>query len=312
MILAAELPDHGDGQGRELYRGTTLSILDRRCRSGEGEPGSRLRSPGFRVVFVRSGSFVRHRRGGRTFADPTRALFYNPGQIYRISHPVPRGDRRTEFRLAATLVQRLVTGGRPAGPACPRFPADRTAVSARAFLLHHRLVRYLEDARVPEPTAVEETALALLREVLTASRLHGRAERAATRAHRRRAHRESVEMVQGIIRSRYHERLTLDELSAAVSYSSYYLCRLFRRETGLTVHQYLTQTRLRTALERIAGGADDLSQLALEMGFSSHSHMTDTFRRTFGCPPSRIRERATARDMAELREALADGERADR
>ena len=44
------------------------------------------------------------------------------------------------------------------------------------------------------------------------------------------------------------------------------------------------------ALERLAVGADDLTTLALELGFSSHSHFTDAFRREFGRPPSAARK----------------------
>jgi AraC-like DNA-binding protein len=44
-------------------------------------------------------------------------------------------------------------------------------------------------------------------------------------------------------------------------------------------------------------GADDLTALALELGFSSHSHFTDAFRAEFGRAPSRIR-RSTLRELS--------------
>ena len=57
----------------------------------------------------------------------------------------------------------------------------------------------------------------------------------------------------------------------------------------MPIHRYLTQLRLRSSLERLADGANDLTALALELGFSSHSHFTDAFRREFGHAPSRDR-----------------------
>jgi AraC family transcriptional regulator len=49
---------------------------------------------------------------------------------------------------------------------------------------------------------------------------------------------------------------------------------------------------LRVALERLSEGDCDLTELALNLGFSSHSHFTDAFKREFGRTPSE--EKATA------------------
>jgi AraC-like DNA-binding protein len=57
---------------------------------------------------------------------------------------------------------------------------------------------------------------------------------------------------------------------------------------------------LRTALERLAKGADDLTVLALELAFSSHSHFTDAFCREVGCTPSRLRRDARRHTFREL------------
>jgi AraC-like DNA-binding protein len=76
----------------------------------------------------------------------------------------------------------------------------------------------------------------------------------------------------------------------AVHVSPFHLARIFQQQTGVPVHRYLTQLRLRASLERLADGEEDLTTIALELGFSSHSHFTDAFRREFGQPPSEIRK----------------------
>ena len=58
------------------------------------------------------------------------------------------------------------------------------------------------------------------------------------------------------------------------------------------------------ALERIADPALPLTELALDLGFASHSHFTDTFRRTFGRPPSAVRAAVRAHGSAEARRIL--------
>ncbi|MBP0644825.1 helix-turn-helix domain-containing protein, partial [Mycobacterium tuberculosis] len=67
--------------------------------------------------------------------------------------------------------------------------------------------------------------------------------------------------------------------------------QVFRRVEGLPLHQYLLRLRLARALDRLAG-VEDLSQLAFELGFSSHSHFTATFRQVYGRSPADF-QRAT-------------------
>ena len=105
-----------------------------------------------------------------------------------------------------------------------------------------------------------------------------------------------------MLTSRFAERLTVEDLSRSMHVSPYHLTRVFRRHTGTGLHEYLNQLRLRAALERIRDGQDDLASLAIEVGFSSHSHLSANFRRAFGCPPSR--------DRAAVRRASPPTERA--
>ena len=66
------------------------------------------------------------------------------------------------------------------------------------------------------------------------------------------------------------------------------MCRAFRAVTGSTLHAYRNRLRLQHSLEHVAGG-ESLLDLALDLGYSSHSHFTAAFRRLFGTTPSRVR-----------------------
>ncbi|MEZ4619900.1 MAG: helix-turn-helix domain-containing protein [Caldilineaceae bacterium] len=55
------------------------------------------------------------------------------------------------------------------------------------------------------------------------------------------------------------------------------------------MHQYTAQLRMRAALERITDPGTDLTAVALDLGYSSHSHFTSAFRRAFGILPSALR-----------------------
>ena len=63
--------------------------------------------------------------------------------------------------------------------------------------------------------------------------------------------------------------------------------------TGSSIHQYRIQLRVHTALLRLREDID-LCSLGLELGFATHSHFTETFRRAFGRPPSAVRELLSA------------------
>jgi len=75
--------------------------------------------------------------------------------------------------------------------------------------------------------------------------------------------------------------------------------RLFHRQTGTTLHAYRNQLRLRAALERLTDPGVDLLDTALDLGYSSHSHFTETFRRSFGITPFTGRGNLTATRVRE-------------
>jgi AraC family transcriptional regulator len=112
--------------------------------------------------------------------------------------------------------------------------------------------------------------------------------RKSTRASRdrtRAAHRELAEAAKAIIARSFAQPLSLARLASRLRTSPYHLARVFRAETGFIVDGYQRSLRVRTALERLPSYPEGLTTLALELGFSSHSHFTETFRREFGVRP---------------------------
>ena len=104
--------------------------------------------------------------------------------------------------------------------------------------------------------------------------------------------------------SRFAEPLTLSEIGKEVACSPYHLARLFRREVGLPLHGYLNRLRLRAALERLTDGGARLIDIALDLGFSSHGHFTDAFRREFGLSPSAFRHQPVPATLRRMRKNL--------
>jgi len=79
-------------------------------------------------------------------------------------------------------------------------------------------------------------------------------------------------------------KLTLEEVSQSVGLSRFHFLRTFKRETGLSPHQYRTLKRLETA-KALLGKGMPAAQVALETGFTDQSHFSNTFRRYLGATP---------------------------
>jgi AraC family transcriptional regulator len=82
--------------------------------------------------------------------------------------------------------------------------------------------------------------------------------------------------------------LRLRDIAAEAGLSVYHLCRTFRKATGQSLHGYRSALRLRHALEAIRAG-ERLVDVALNAGFSSHSHFTAAFRAAYGKTPASLR-----------------------
>jgi len=98
-----------------------------------------------------------------------------------------------------------------------------------------------------------------------------------------------VEAAKNTISTNLDRNVSLHELCAAIQCSPWQLCRAFRRATGQTLTNYRHALRMQIALERLQQRDTDLTELALELGYSSHSHFTYVFHRHLGITPSQVR-----------------------
>lgn len=91
------------------------------------------------------------------------------------------------------------------------------------------------------------------------------------------------------------EDLRVEMLAAEAGLSPAYFSELFRKTVGMPPHRYLLQARIERAREALSLTSLDLASIALELGFSSQSHLTAVFRKIVGMTPAEYR-RATAGD----------------
>lgn len=104
-------------------------------------------------------------------------------------------------------------------------------------------------------------------------------------ARARRIAHGRVEKVVTILRERLVNPPSLEELGRLVGCSPFYLSRTFSGEMGVTIPQYLRQLRLDRAAELLRSGRFNVTEAALEVGYSSLSHFSQAFHEQFGCCP---------------------------
>lgn len=313
-----------------LYRSPLVAIEDVRCRAGRGDCSGEECSTGHDIVFPRSGLFVRYQGGERVSADPNHVLFFNRGESYRVFHPIAGGDDCTVFAFAPDVLRDALAAYDPAVRDRPDglFSVSHAPSEPGSFVRQQWLRRRLHGAStrpanrgarcagltrpteggryevgVPE-LAVDEVSLRLLETVVreTFRARNGRIE--PCKPVTARAHLDLAHTAKTYMADRFRERFSLPEMARAVHCSPYHLARLFKRVVGLSLHRYVNRLRLRAALERLADGAPDLTDLALELAYSSHSHFSDAFRREFKTTPTAFRRGLSTARLREMSKNL--------
>jgi AraC family transcriptional regulator len=87
----------------------------------------------------------------------------------------------------------------------------------------------------------------------------------------------------------YGENLTLAAAAKVAGVHPVHVSRSFRRLLGCTFVEYLRQVRLRRAFDLLRSSTMALVDVALQCGFSDHSHMSRSFKRSTGITPSAYR-----------------------
>lgn len=238
-------------------------------------------------VFPRESVWIAHEGQAPFVADANTVTYYNAGQCYRRSKLSEQGDQCEWFAMAPEAIAETLSGHDPAAidrPESP-FPFTHGPSDPESYLRQRMVFHHVSTEATPDRLFVEEAVVSILGDVT------GHAYQRAPAANiRRRRDIDVIEAAKDVIARRYKDNLTLSDIAREVQSSVFHLARTFKARTGFSMHTYRNQLRLRSALERLREPGTDLTGIALDLGFSSHSHFTETFRRSFGKTPSVIRE----------------------
>jgi AraC family transcriptional regulator len=239
-------------------------------------------------VFPRTAVEIQHEHEPAFVANPNVVTFYNQGQAYLRNAVSIEGDRCDWFGVAIDVVQDVVRTFDPALDAHPEQPFNFTRgwAGASIYLSQRRLFEQVVAGVVSEPLMVEESVVNLLEQVVRSAYKTTAIAGANTVCPKQR---DIVHHIEFLLSRQWGECMTLRDLANEVGISVYHLCRMFRRATGSTLHQYRQKLRVRWSLEGVMESSRSLVDIALDAGFSSHSHYTSSFRQEFDQTPSSLR-----------------------
>ena len=272
-----------------VFQGPTVTVAAFRCPTTHPSFEDSGATQNHLFVFPRQSVELRHEGKPAFLADPNVVTLYNRGQRYSRRPISPVGDQCEWFAVEPCALVDAVRHRDPRVDDQPETPFRYAygPCPTRTYLAQRALFDGLEHGVPVDSLQVEETVLGLLAQVLAGVyAFRASASRPAVLVSLRQ--REAAEHVRRLLALRLGDPLRLLDLARTVGLSPFHLCRAFRAATGWTLHAYRNQMRLRSALERLVDGCD-ITSVALDLGYSSHSHFTEAFRQSFGTTPSRVR-----------------------
>ena len=268
-----------------LLKTPTVAITETYCQGTCRHQSVEESTATTQLVFPYRGVYVRYVGDDQAVAEANQVLFFNANEGYRVSHPLPGGDASLTLVIGEPQLRELAPRTFLRHGTALAFRQQRRRIDARAQALV-ALLRHSLRQKIAEPLEAESLALTLVQRALGPRTTHA----AGASIGRQRL----VDRVKLVLTSDLGRRWTLAEIAAEVRGSPVYLTQVFQQVEGLPLYRYQLRLRLARALDLIAQ-YDDLTALSLDLGFSSHSHFSASFRQMYGRSPSEFRQSALRR-----------------
>lgn len=268
-----------------LLETDTVAVRHVRCRGSCRHRSAQECAQVTHLVFPYRGVYLRHVGAAQAVADANHVLFFNAGEGYQVSHPVEGGDASLVLSLPEPILREVVPQALLNRGGALGFRGQHQRIDPRAQALV-ALLRHSLDRGSIEPLEAESLSLTLVCRSLGPRSSH---EPGATHARRR-----LVDRVKILLAGDLSRRWTLEQIAAEIGGSPVYLTQAFRQVEGIPLYRYHLRLRLARALDLVVQH-EDLSALAAELGFSSHSHFSAAFGQAYGRSPAAFRQSARRR-----------------
>lgn len=276
-----------------LFSSDTACLADVRCRGECRHRSGEEHTTEAQLIFPYHGLFVRHLGTDASVADVNQVLFFGVDEVHQVSHPVTGGDACVVMTLPQPVLSELAAAD-IYDHSTRRFRVRSRSLEPAAQALRNILLSRLISNT---STELEAESISLVLASLAFAKLPVAPHRPT------RSKRLLIDRVKLLLAESGSSRISLAEIGKKAGASPVYLTQAFSELEGVPLYRYHLRLRLAQALARLPEQRD-LSALALELGFSSHSQFTTLFGQTFGLPPSTFLQETGRADIRKLLKIL--------
>ncbi|SEO76151.1 AraC family transcriptional regulator [Paenibacillus sp. OV219] len=221
--------------------------------------------------------------GHHYFAGPGTIMLYNQGLWHD-----ERSHSHLPFRTLYLGIADLQLSGLPPGYFIARDESPVISLGEHYFSLAQRLRELVEAKRSREADSdllADHLLMVFLVELV---RIIHQPKSPGFRPGAIAAS-QTVHLAKRLIHERYIHDITLHELARHAHVSPFHLCRLFKRETGHTLFQYITRYRMEVAERYLTTTDETIATIAGLVGYQSETYFQSLFKRCTGTSPGRYR-----------------------
>lgn len=102
---------------------------------------------------------------------------------------------------------------------------------------------------------------------------------------------KEIWMCRDYIIAHIEEKISLQELAKIAGYEEYYLSRKFKKEMGISLNDFINQTKIQRAKALLSTTNMNIEDVVEQLQFSSRTYFTDVFQKVEGISPSEYRKK---------------------
>ncbi|HWA33138.1 MAG TPA: AraC family transcriptional regulator [Cyclobacteriaceae bacterium] len=243
----------------------------------------------FSLCFIRRGNFIFKTFNSDLDSHTGKILLNKPGYEYRVAHLHQIPDQCTIFSFSSEFFNQLTE-------MYPRHllgflqhrDIQSTQVNSTPGIdyLHHQMFNLLLKGDFSS-FQVDNGLIEFVDAVFCSDESVSRPVHIT--GNEKRNYLPRIEKAKEFIQSSFREKISLKEIAAQSAMSEFHFARIFRRMTGTTPYQYVTDLRLSHATHLLKRSEHRISEISYLSGFSDPSHFSTAFRAKNGRPPKSLR-----------------------
>ncbi|WP_435945437.1 helix-turn-helix domain-containing protein [Dryocola sp. BD586] len=225
-------------------------------------------------------------------ARPGRLFIFPPFRLHKVHVDESEKNQyhRTTMHIEQSAVESALQGfprlqGQFAALAASNVPAQIYDLSERAAFMEAILAQFDALEANSQTSASEVAFLVMQIMAFLPARPQPFAPTPQTAASR----------IMSWIEAHYAGKFSLDELARAMGLSRSYTSRVFRQQTGGSIHEYLLTRRIKRSCDLLRTTADSVDEIALAVGFSEVTYFITCFKKLMSQTPLQYRKASRQR-----------------